>query len=348
VERAAQKERVNNDSEQDVTNAIIKVTRDRKRTVCFAQGEGERDIDDSGERGFSSAKAALGKNQYETKKVLLLRERKVPEDCSLLVVAGPEKDLLPEAIDAIRRHVKGGGKALVMLDPELKEATPNLDALLKEWNVEAGKDVVVDVSGVGQLFGAGEFTPIAIEYPYHEITKDFRVMTAYHMARSMEAGKGSPEGVFAQDLVKTSPESWAETDLTLKGRIQFDDGKDKKGPISLGVVATVRGPAPSPSPSPAAEGAEPPKTPEGRVVAIGDSDFASNPFLGFQGNKDFFLNIAAWLAEDVDLISIRPREPEDQRLFLTRQQQQNVAWVALVVLPGFFVVLGVAAWWRRR
>ncbi|HKC12991.1 MAG TPA: GldG family protein [Vicinamibacteria bacterium] len=351
VEKGTSRERINNDTEQDITNALIKVTRDKKKTVCLAEGEGERAEDDTGEHGFSAAKAALAKNQYETKKVLLLREKKVPSECTVLVVAGREKDLLPEAVDAIRSFVKAGGKALLMVEPELKEAYPNLVALLKEWNIQAGKDVVVDVSGIGQLFGANELTPIVgPPYPYHEITKDFRIMTAFSMARSMEAGKGSVEGVTAQNLLQTSPQSWAESDLSLKGRIEFNEGKDRRGPISLGVAATIRGPEPVPSPSPSpSPGAEPPpKPPEGRVVAVGDSDFASNWMLGFEGNKDFFLNAMAWLSEDADLIAIRPKEPDDQRLFLTRQQQLNVAWVALVLLPGAFVVAGISTWWRRR
>jgi hypothetical protein len=206
---------------------------------------------------------------------------------------------------------------------------------------------------MGQLFGAGEFTPIAMSYPYHEITKDFRVMTAFHMARGLSAGTASIEGVSAQNLLETSRDSWAETDLTLRDPIAYDEGKDKKGPVSLGVVVTVRGkapePAPSPSPSPSpGTDEETPKAPEGRLVALGDSDFASNALLGFQGNQDFFLNAVAWLAEDADLISIRPKEPENQALFLSRQVQQNVAWIALVLLPGLFVVLGVVSWWRRR
>ena len=77
-------------------------------------------------------------------------------------------------------------------------------------------------------------------------------------------------------------------------------------------------------------------------------DFASNQLLAFQGNQDFLLNVVAWLAQDADLISIRPKEPDDQRMYLTQQQQQNVSWLALVVLPGLFVVLGIASWWRRR
>jgi ABC-type uncharacterized transport system involved in gliding motility auxiliary subunit len=357
VERGSKRERLSNDSEQDLTNALIKVTRDARKTVCFAEGEGERDIDDTGDRGFSAAKAALGKSQYETQKVLLVREGKVPASCTVLVVAGPERDLLPQVVEAVRAWVKQGGKALVLAEPGMKVPTPNLDALLKEWKLEAGSDVVVDVSGMGQLFGTGAITPIVAQYPFHEITKDFRVMTAFHTARSVEAGKGSVEGVTAQNLLETSPASWAETDLALKEPIEMNEGKDRQGPVALGAVATVTVPpaaspspapsAPAASPSPAAEGPEKTEA-EGRVAAIGDADFASNQLLAFQGNQDFFLNVVAWLAQDKDLISIRPKEPDDQRMYLTRQQQQNVTWLALIVLPGLCVVLGIASWWRRR
>ncbi len=351
VEKGSKRERITNDGEQDITNALIKVTREGKKTVCMVEGEGERAADDTGEGGFSGAKASLTKSLYDVKTVFLLREKKVPADCTVLILGGPQKDLLPETTAAIRDYVKAGGKALVMVEPELKESYPNVVALLKDWNLEAGKDVVVDVSGMGQLFGASELWPLAIEYPWHPITKDFRLPTLFGGARSVEAGKGTVEGVTAQDLVKTSAQSWAESDLSMKGPIKYDEGKDRKGPIALAAVATVRGPAPSPTPAPSpapSPAPEPPKAPEGRVVAVGDADFASNQLLGFQGNQDFFLNTIAWLAEDADMISIRPKEAENQAMFLSRQAQQNVAWLALAILPGLFVVLGVATWWRRR
>jgi len=351
VEKADKRERVSNDGEQDITNALLKVTREGKKTVCLLEGEGERSGEESGDRGFSGAKASLTKSLYDVKSVFLMREKAVPADCTILVVGGPDKDLLPETTGAIRDFVKAGGKAFVMVEPELKEPYPNLVALLKDWNIEAGQDVVVDVSGMGQIFGFSELAPLAMEYPWHPITKDFRLPTLYGGARSVAAGKGTVEGVSAQDLVKTSAQSWAESDLTLKDPIKFDEGKDRMGPISLAAVATVKGPtpAPTPTPSPAPSPApEEPKAREGRVVAVGDADFASNSLLGFQGNQDFFLNVVAWLAEDADLISIRPKEPENQALFLSRQVQQNVAWIALVLLPGLFVILGVVSWWRRR
>jgi ABC-type uncharacterized transport system involved in gliding motility auxiliary subunit len=351
VERGDKRERITNDSEQDVTNALIKVTREAKKTVCMLEGEGERSTEDSGDSGYSGVKGALEKSLYAVKNVFLLREKKVPADCTLLVVAGPQKDLLPEVTAAIRDYVKAGGKALVLAGPELKEALPNLTALLKEWNIEAGKDFVVDASGVGQLFGLGAGAPLVLEYPYHEITKDFRgLMTVFPSARSVSAGQGA-SGISATDLAKTSPQSWAETDLaSLTGQPVPDEAKDKLGPVSLAAAATipVAAPAPTPAPAPDAPPAPEPPKPEGRVAAIGTADFAANGFLGFQGNEDFFLNTVAWLAQDVDMISIRPKEPENEALFLSRQTQQNAQWLALLLLPGLFVVLGVAAWWRRR
>ena len=302
-------------------------------------------------------------------------------------MAGPQNDLLEPVTDAMREFVAGGGKVFVMIEPELDGRTPNLLALLGEWNLELASDVVVDVSGVGSLFGTGALTPIVASYPYHEITKDFRVMTAFHTARSVKAGSETIEGVTAQNLLETSSNSWAETDLTLQEPIEAGEN-DQLGPISLGASVSVKqkvvkepvddaeapaaagdaaadedsgeteeleeteeteaDPANPASSNADAEEEEKPDPPDGRVVVIGDVDFATNALLAFQGNQDFFLNTIAWLAEDEDQISIRPKEPSDQRLFLTHIQQQNSALLALILIPGFFIVAGVTTWWRRR
>ncbi|HET8646555.1 MAG TPA: Gldg family protein [Vicinamibacteria bacterium] len=388
-------EKVANVSEQDITNAIIKATRGARKTVCFVEGEGERDIDDGSQRGYSGVKAALGKTQYDTRKVFLAREGTVPADCTVLVVAAPEKDLLPPAVEAIRRFVKAGGKALLLVEPDLRGSTPSLVSLAADWNLQVGSDVVVDSSGMGQIVGGGPLTPVVLNYPYHDITKDLAdVMTAFHTARSVQAGTGGAAGIAAQNVAETFEASWAETDLALKGQVRFDEGQDRRGPVSLAAVATLSGtaldplgaspPPVAPSSAPALEGPViaspgplPPSSPspaldalsaspspsppapapspspdeskrEARVAVFGDADFASNALLQVQGNQDLFVNAVAWLAQDPDLMSIRAREPEDHRLFLTQQQQGNVRLVSLVLLPGALLAMGIASWWRRR
>ena len=359
VKHGERREKIGNDSEQDIANALIKVTRETKKTVCFVEGEGERDLEDSGESGFSAAAAALDASQYETRKVFLLRAGQVPEDCTVLVLAGPQKDPLEAVLKAVREHVEQGGRLLLMIEPNLGgETFARLAALLQEWNLVAGDDIVLDISAESQWVGTGPLTPLAVRYPFHDITKDFRLFTAFETARSLEPGEEPREGITVQSLVQTSEASWAETDLSSEGlrSARFDPGQDRQGPISLGSVATVQGPDPEPSPEPegapdetdAARAEEPDVRPEGRVVAFGDSDFASNAFLESPGNKDLLLNSVAWLAEDSELISIRPRDPDDQRMFMTGEQQLLVATYALLVLPGLFVFLGVRNWWRRR
>lgn len=355
VLRGQRREKVAGDGEQELTNALVKITREGSKTVCFLDGHAERGLDDSGEAGLSAAKAAIEASQYKTRSVLLLREGRIPDVCSLLVVAGPQKDLRSEELEPLRAYVKAGGKALVMFDAELKAESsfPNLSALLREWNIEPGHDLVLDVSLQSQLAGTGPFTPLADKYPFHEITKDFRLASAFTTARSMEPGKDMKPGISVQSLVQTSPDSWAETDLSEKGLAgaRQEPGKDKAGPVSLAAVATLEvagaSPAPEASPAPSPAPADAPKR-EGRVVAFGDSDFSTNSFLEFPGNKDLLLNCVAWLAQDVDLISIRPKEPDDQKLFLTRGQQQLVFVLSLLVIPGLCVAAGIASWWRRR
>lgn len=353
--RGARQEKISSDGEQDVTNALLKLTRDTKKTVCFLEGEGERDIDESGELGLSTVKEALVKNQYETKKVLLLRENRIPDECTVFVVAGPQKDLRPEEVETIRGWVAAGGKALVMVEPELKEPFPNVVALLTGWNFLVGNNIVLDVSLQSQLAGTGPFTPLVTQYSSHEITRDIasaRLATAFHSVRTVGAPQETKPGTNVQSLVETSGDSWAESELGEKAlaTARLDVGQDTRGPVPLGAAATLDLDAPAPSPAPSPSPSPSPDTPkrQARVVAFGDSDFATNSLIGFFGNKDLVLNAVAWLAQDSDLIAIRAKEPDDQKLLLTRGQQQLVFVFALLFVPGLSVAFGIVSWWRRR
>ncbi len=344
------REQTSTTSEQDVTNTIIKVTREGKKAVCFVKGEGERESSDTSDRGYSGAKAALEKSQYETRDVSLTRESKVPEACRVVVVPAPEKDLVPDAVAALREYVSSGGRAVVMLEPEFKGPLPNLDALIKEWSADPGRDVVLEL--YTRLTAAG-FVNVAAEqvvveqYPFHEITKDFPFSTRFDGARSITGAPSPPPGVTVQNLIQSSEASWATTNLALQGPIEFKEGRDKKGPATIGVAITRRDPSPAPTPSP---GGESPAPPESRVVVFGDADFASNALLQYQGNESFLLNTFAWLAGETDLISIRPRDPEDHKLSIVAGSGSHavVSLGSLIVLPGLFVVWGVVNWWRRR
>jgi ABC-type uncharacterized transport system involved in gliding motility auxiliary subunit len=169
--------------------------------------------------------------------------------------------------------------------------------------------------------------------------------------------QGGTSGRTAQTFVESSPQSWGETnttDLFAEKPIAFDKDKDVPGPVSLAAAVSIAAPKP-PQAAVEAKPASDTKTPaadtpkvETRVAAIGDSDFASNGWLGVQGNKDLFLNTVSWLAQQENLISIRPRDPEDRRLSLSAQAQRNVALLAWLGIPGAVFALGIYEWTRRR
>ena len=131
-------------------------------------------------------------------------------------MAGPSTDLLPAEIDLLRAYLEAGGKALFLVDPPVgPDATDheNLIALIAEWGIDVGRDVVVDVSGVGQLLGTDATVPVATTYPPHEITDRFELLTAFPLARSVRPSAGGTGDRVAVSFVETSQASWSETDL---------------------------------------------------------------------------------------------------------------------------------------
>ncbi|MCE2539061.1 MAG: GldG family protein [Acidobacteria bacterium] len=363
-------ERTTSNSEQELTNALIKAVEGEERTVYFVQGHGERDPEGDDRDGYRAVRDALGRDNFRVETVVLAQTGEVPADATVMVVAGPSTDLLPAEADLLRDYLEGGGKLLLMLDPPDTEDDPpqvNLIALAGEWGIELGTDVVVDASGVGQLLGTDASVPVAATYPPHAITDDFNLLTAFPLARSVRPATGGVSGRTGVVVVETGARSWAEADLSqlATGEVTLDeDAGDVPGPVPIATVVsqTIDEPEAAPDDEDGEEDAdgtadssagdmdadddEPPL--EARLAVFGDSDFASNSAVGIQGNRDLALNTINWLAQQENLIAIRPREPEDRRITLTADQQARVYWLSLLLLPGFIAGAGIYTWWGRR
>jgi ABC-type uncharacterized transport system involved in gliding motility auxiliary subunit len=345
-------EKVNSEAEQEVTNALIKVIQGRQPKVYFTQGHGEKDTAGAQPGGYNSIVAGLTSGNFVVDKVVLAQAGAVPADAEVLIIAGPKTDFLGPEIDAVKAYLAKGGKLLVLLDPVIKVDQPQpvgLQALLKDWGIDAGNDVILDVSGMGRLIGTDESVPVAASYPPHPITEDFRLLTAYPLARSMSPVDGGVNGHTAQRIVETSSRSWAETNLKSLsgGQPAKQDEGDKPGPVALASAVSAAATAAPPPATPPKEGTAP-KPAETRVVAFGDSDFASNGALGVAGNRDLFLNTVNWLAQQENLIAIRPRDPEDRRITLTADQERRIFYLTVLIVPGLVLLAGVQTWWRRR
>jgi ABC-type uncharacterized transport system involved in gliding motility auxiliary subunit len=359
VNSGTKKEEAKSLTEEEITGALIRSMKSGERNTCFVSGSGEHSLEDSGRSGYSSAKEALEKSNYKTKTVSLLAgaapaggaktetriqplgapapgggmKPEVPADCTVLIVAGPKYEYLQPSVDAIQTYVTSGGRLLVMLDPPLKigkeEMQDNaaLEKLLDSWGVTMEKDLAIDASGVGQIFGLSEVVPLVTSYESHAIVRELKATaTAFPLARTLEVKAGGT----AEKLFSTSDNSYATTNLG-SAEIRIDPKKDKKGPLALGAAGSVK------------SGAK-----EGRFVAVGSSNFAANNILRFNGNRDLFLNMMNWLSSDEDLISIRPKEPEDRRLSLSQRQMSSIFYSSVIGLPLIVVAAGLSMWWKRR
>jgi ABC-type uncharacterized transport system involved in gliding motility auxiliary subunit len=310
-------------AEEEVTNALIKLSKGVKNTVYFLTGHGERSIkDDAQPEGFGRLRKALEGEAYGVKELLLLRESNIPKENSILVVAGPRKPLLEKEVKAIKKYLDDGGKAVFLIEPR---SGNELVSLLKDYGFNIGDNVVIDPSS--KLVGGGDVAPIVAQYPPHDITDGFNFATLFPYTRTIDTV--SKNGVSATVIAKTSEYSWAEKNFTLFDQgIAKRDPEDKPGPLGVMAVSEVGE-----------------KT---KIAVFGSVDFISNRFFDFSGNSDFFLNTVNWIVGDEHLISIRPKIAKEGKLALTGNQMRAIFSITLIILPAIVLFSGIAVWWKRR
>ena len=357
LEYEGRTQRAQSADEQQIVNALKKLMEGKTKKAYFVQGHGEQDPDDaSTPRGFKTAADLLKDENFETAKLTLVQAGKIPEDATAIIVAGATVDFLPQETELLSNYLKAGGKVLLLIDPPEKGGTvqpTSLIALAKSWGIQVNDDVIVDPQG--QLVGADASVPVGMP-SQHAITKGFRIISAFPLARSVAPVEGGAEGKFAQSVVESGKDSWSEADVkglyeTRRPEKDLNKG-DKAGPISVGAAVSAPAAAPTatptPTPTPGAPPAPEPPKPESRLVVFGDSDFASNRWIRQLGNGDLFLNTTNWLAQQEDLISIRPRDPEDHRIEITQGQQTAVLIFGLAVIPLLLFGNAVRIYRKRR
>ena len=336
VQIGAKKEEAKSVTESEITGAIIRDLKTSTRSVCFVSGSGEHQLDDTQRNGFSRLKDILAKDQYATKSMSLLEKAEIPADCTVVVIGGPQSDYLQPAVDALKKYVEQGGRAMILLDAPLKFGRPTADNaalldLLASWGVSFDKDLLLDLSPVGQLMGLGPEVALVSTYDSHPIVDEMKgTATGFPLSRSLTIKNTDKSTV--QKLFESSATSLATTKLD-SPNVNPSDPNNKKGPLTLGAAGSYK------------TGKE---NSEGRFVVVGSSSWPANSFINFNGNGDLALNALNWLASDEDLISIRPKEQENRTVTMTRAQFNWVRLSTQFLLPGALLLAGVSVWWRRR
>jgi len=336
VELGTKREEAKTFDEEGVTGALVRALKGGERTICVVAGSGEHRLDDTSANGLSDFQAAVQKDNYKVEPVDLLQKAQVPSECTVLVIAGPTGDYIQPEVDAIKKYVEDGGRAMFLLDPPLRlgrsEVSDNaaLVNLLTSWGVTPQKNLLLDENPVSQLVGLDATVPLVTAYDSHPIVNEMAGQaTGFPISRSLDTKNTDKTTV--TKLFSTSTNSFATTNLS-SSDIKITD-KDQRGPFALAAAGTYSTGKPNS---------------QGRFVVVGNSRWAANQFLRFNGNRNLMLNMMNWLSSDEDLISIRPKEPEDRRITLTVLQFRGLQFTSQFFLPLIVIVGGILVWAKRR
>ncbi len=317
--------------EAEITKALIRLISPTKRAVYFLQGHGEPALDSaSGKLSYSVAKTTLESKNYTVAALNLLSVKDIPQDASVIVIAGPQKPLTAGEVAQLKKYVDAGGSLFVMENPILMtdfgtSPDPLADYLTTDWGITLNNDVVIDYVNTQNPLQA-----VSSNIGVHPITQNLtqNYIVILPQARSLSIA-GEKKDVTQTWLLRTTEQSWGETNL-VQGQNPQPDGADLKGPLDLAIAGENT-------------------ATKGRVVVFGNSLFAVDDNFNVYGNGNIFVNSVDWAAEQENLINLTVRE-KVQRTFVPPTQVSFIIIVimAIFVLPGLVIFAGVSSWIARR
>ena len=321
-------------SEPEILKAMLRLLNPDQHVVYFLTGHGERSTDPGAEGVMTRARETLESKNYSVQTLNLLAENQIPEDASVIVIAGPLKPVSENEVELLRGNLGSGGSLIIMEDPPAltkfgEESDPLAEMLAKDWGIILNNDVVIDLNSPQPTTAAAAYYD-----SIHPITRNMNNLVAFFpFTRSLSLGE-SVENVTLNRLVETNERSWGETDsqsLTQGGsQVGYDENVETLGPLALAIAGEN-------------------STTSGRVVVFGTSNLAVDEIFDSYGNGDMFVNSVDWSAEQEQLANITPKTPT-QRTFIVPSSFQ---WISILlgsvfIIPGLVILGGVATWLRRR
>ncbi len=350
--------------EEAITNAIIKVTKDKSHTVCVVQGHGELDFtDDQSPNGFGIALARLEAQNYKTSQLVLLQTQPDPADCEVVALPAPHGELAPVERDRLARYVAAGGGLIVMFDPL---QTPETAADMSRYGVKVGSDVVIE-GDPNRLMEPDNPALLVLDkssWDVHPVTQRLTGLVELPLVRSVTKGDDVP-GITVQVIAHGSEQGWGETKLDDPSMpSQPDAGQDIIG--NVGLIAAVDVTDPSKLRTTTAAAAEPASVagvvttapalpadapavkPGGKVMVFGGGSFATNELVLKYQNQDLFLNTVAWMVGEKDQLAVRANDAAKGKLELSVFSVFGGGMLALLGIPGLCVAGMIGTWLVRR
>ncbi len=321
-------------NEQAITNALQRLSRAAERWIVFVEGHGERSPFGKANHDLQVWAQQLEAKGFHLQGLNLATAALVPDNASILVIAGPQVNLLPGEVKLIEEYIARGGNLLWLADPD---GMFGLEPLAEQLGINFEPGVIVDPTA--QMFSINDPTfAIVGDYGLHPVVDGFEMLTIFPRAAGVTV---EPQGQWqADNFLFTTERSWSEAGV-LAGEIGFDELEDVAGPLSLAAAMTRS----LDSESTADEAAE---EKQQRILVVGDGDFLSNAYLGNGGNLDLGMNMVNWLSRDDQLIAVPTKTALDSSLNLSRTASMLIGFGFLVLLPLILLLSGLTIWLKRR
>jgi ABC-type uncharacterized transport system involved in gliding motility auxiliary subunit len=333
-------------TEEKLTNAIARASR-APRQVYFLTGHGEYSIEDEKNSGLSIFKKLLTDNNIASKPLMLGISQSIPDDCDVLIIAGPHSKLTAQETQRISDYLIAGGDALFLIEHTVIAApnkpltaqqlheNPDLNGILNQWGVDVQADIVVDLTNyVGDDVGS----PATKNYKRHKAITEGLDYTFYVRPRSIQILEKRRPAIKIAPIVLTqsTSNSWAETNRNLE--IAFDKNLDTAGPVPISYVlfeeqATNKGDGNN--------------TLATRLIVFTDADFLTNSYIEQYSNAQMGLNSVNWLAELEYKVFLGSKDIQVEQLNLTSKEKRQVA-VILLLLPLVLAIAGLIVWLRAK
>ena len=328
VLRDNQTERVQDLSEQSLTNALLRVSRSVTPNVVFLTGHGERSPDSEANFGISLWAQTLREQGFEVETVNLASTGQLPDSTDLLVIASPEQSWLPGEIAQLQQFIAAGGSLLWLSEPDRHE---HLSELASSLDLQWLPGTVIDPNA--SLLGIDDpsFALIS-DFANHPLTRDLPSIVLMPAAAALLSTDSGSSNWQTTELLRTQTETWAELSEVTSTEINFNTDLDIAGPLTVALALERQ--------QPEAETAQ-------RVIVLGDGDFLSNQYLGNGANQTLATGMINWLTAQDDRLNIAIKPTADNQLELSFSETLSIAIGFLFVLPAMLLGSGLMLWWFR-
>tara|TARA_B100000945_G_scaffold265529_1_gene224983 strand:- start:9548 stop:11245 length:1698 start_codon:yes stop_codon:yes gene_type:complete len=346
-------------SEQDFITAMLIAMGDKQKVIYYSNGHKEkslsRDIstNEVTDEGIDYFIEGLKRDNYDVKSINFEQVESVPSDAAALIIIGPKSALPQNHAKMIADYIAVGGRIAFLLDPN-PHVTWN--ELLSNWGIIVSQQPIADP--LSSLAGSKFLTPLLqksnnqfvpeqklLQYTRNNSAETKRILSITDQINAaFFPGAGAiietinenerPFHVQNIQLGVSTAISWLEPDIE---EPQFDENTDIQGPFSMISIIESTGPVTTNAPI----------FDLSKIMIFGDSDFVTNKWFYSNQNSDLILNSMAWLAEDYEVISIRPKVVPFRSIVVNRREREVLKWTSGLPFV-LMLVTSTVVWWRRR